>query len=110
MVDTVKEVHDDVNSIHYVLFRVPNREKLIKVEWPPFRNQARWQITYEDGTSVCDELSGGWWLSVRDAKKAIERWSLTTKPTPQARYQDKPKAPPVRRKKVSNASSSGERT
>lgn len=98
--DVVKEVFDDLKKENYILVKTPVREKLIKVEWPPYMNQAKWQIKYEDNTPInAPELEGNW-LTLRDAKRAIGVWEQTAKLTPGARYQDRPKAPPVKRKRV----------
>jgi len=79
------------------------RKQKIKI-FVPVGNFARWKILYEDGREIT-KLSDGYYLSRREAIKAVVEWERTAKKTQDAKQFELfgDKTPPVlKRKKIRN--------
>ena len=84
-------VEEDIEN-RIILLQTPKREKRIKLYYPRLMNNAFWMVSYEDGTTVSEELSGGF-TNKQFALKALNAWEESVSMTPNARYKDK--TPPV---------------
>lgn len=79
----------------------PKRKQKIKI-FVPVGNFARWKILYEDGKPIY-ELSNGYYLSRKEAIRAVVQWEKSAKKTQEAKQFELfgDKEPPVlKRKKV----------
>jgi len=86
-----------------ILVSTPKRKQKIKI-FVPVGSFARWKITYDNGKAI-DELPG-YYLSRREAMRAVTIWERTAKKTMDAKQFEifGDKEPPVlKRKRVRGA-------